>query len=369
MAKSQSEELASIQQMIEQSQKAYFRLSVQVSVSTAILTISAFQQFSTATNEGLLFLTLLLAGHLAHLFSPPQGIKILSGILAISGGIGTIAVDPSGATASTFIGAGAGAFSGSLHFLSVGVDTRSAMLRTINRILALRMIYNIDEYLMALNWKRRSRRGVSVSGTVRKLEQKKHAVYFKGRRYLQNDNITIDWPNGLQEAVVVIKRRTEQDKIEKQEARAIKDFVAYQGKLYDYFESFAQHAALPLELAEGLAKQVPTLLNKYRHPENYVNCKESGDIVEKMLGWHQNMPKRPIPQGEELQAVLLAYNEVQHNLKALVTAKAKSTERWKEFTKRLDLIRNADVPSDYTSDFNDVLKVLEYKLEEAGLNT
>ena len=145
-------QLESLRDMLQQSQRAYFRLAVQVSVATAILTVYAVGQLASTRHEGLVFFVLLITGHLMHLFSPPRGVKMISALVTAGAGIGAFALDPSGASTVGLVG---GLMSGGLHFVSAGVDAQAAALSAIDRVLSLRTIYNINGFLELLDWKRR----------------------------------------------------------------------------------------------------------------------------------------------------------------------------------------------------------------------
>ena len=141
-------------------------------------------------------------------------------------------------------------------------------------------------------------RRVRIAGTVNKLEQWQRATYSKGGLFKKR-TLRLDWSNGLQNTTVKFKERGTLNSIEQAETVAINDFVDYQGNLYRYLVSLSQRAVIPLELADGVARQVPSLLDKYRHPEKYLDQPEPEcDIVEHVFGWVGELPERPLPRGE-----------------------------------------------------------------------
>lgn len=365
VAKLPIEDLPSAFEVLNRNQRAYFRLSIEISVATSLLAIYAVQQFQLEDKRSLLLLCAMLAGHALHLVKLSRIPKLITGGLTIAASATSFVFDPSGVS---FVGLLGGAFSGFMHLASPQLGDATPFAALLRRMALVRALQGMDAFLVATGWKRGGPWHLSWTEGLTAIEEARRLTFERGGHWLisADREIAITWdqpPTGFH---LKLPDNTE-SAIERAELRAIDDVVRYHGEMYQHYLALGQRAALPLQLVDQLSAQSRTLMDKYRNPEGYLdNAAEprEDDLVSRVLSVYRDLPTPPKPRGAELQQWLLLLHELKRDPSGLATSRHLKTSQWKEFdAARTRLLASPAMP-DYAEDCRAVWEEIDRLLAE-----
>ncbi len=360
------EDLPSAFEVLSRNQRAYFRLSIEISVATSLLAIFAVQQFQSSNLESLALLCAMLAGHALHLVKLSRIPKLITGGLTIAASATSFLVDPTGVS---FVGLLGGAFSGFMHLASPQLGGAAPFAALLQRLALLRALQGMDAFLVATGWQRGGRSHLSQAEGLTAIEEARRLTFERGSHWFSSADreVAITWdqpPTGFR---IELPTRTERG-IEHAELRAIDDVVRYHGEMFQHYLALGQRATLPLQLMDQLSAQSRTLVDKYRNPEGYLDHAagpHEDDLVNRVLSVYRDLPMPPKPRGPELQQWLLLLHELKRDPSGLATSRQLKTSQWRDFDAVRTRLRASPVAPDYADDCRAVSEEIDHLLGDS----
>jgi hypothetical protein len=193
-------DVISRQGLLERNQKAYYRLAVQTSVAISLIAIYTLHEYQEFADWRGLFLALLVCGQLTHLLSPPTWVKKASAAASVAGGIGVFILDPT-TSLLTVVASTTGVLSGGLSYLHATLDERVAATRSLVRFAEYHSLYQLDQLLNRLGFKRPTSLGITFRDSISKLLTQRTLTY-SIKRDGQLRRLQMQWSEGFSNPIV-----------------------------------------------------------------------------------------------------------------------------------------------------------------------
>lgn len=315
--------------------KAYYRLAIQVSVSTSLLLVYTVLLIYQQGLEQVIFLILLLSGHITGIFAPPKTVKYVAGGVTASAGIAAFAFAPSGITLFALIG---GVTSGVSSFSSVGLKNLVSFTQTLENCSFYRLLDQISQLLEQLDWKRKYMSEFSVKQRIRRITQNREIDYIK-KTQSGKVLMSLSWTEDFQTKTLKFEPESNDTCLLNVDKRVIEAYIEYYFKLFRYARLIMISTTAPIYVVESLLREPPLLMEMYRKPQEFIKSDQFKDDYDKWLEEVLNIPKSLMeypkrPDTPVFSPLLFYYQSIKDpNAKELKKAAKANKEKWRNFQK------------------------------------